>query len=121
MQEAWLLFNEAAIRYAAGNRSERQLLTIPPLKEVETLPNPKEVLHNLLRQASGREGRKLKKFNPHKASRRVVEYIQDFSHLRKLSAFQRLEADVSKFVLNYLRSELPTIGSQQFSDDGQMV
>ena len=53
MQEAWLLFDEQAIRWAAGNKNGKMPLKLPSLKSIENLPDPKEVLNDLLREASG--------------------------------------------------------------------
>jgi hypothetical protein len=80
MQEAWLLIDEGAIRFAAGNPNSRHTLNLPALK-------------NLL-HASGLSGRRLKDFRPHAAAHRVAEFIEDFSPLRQLSAFAALEADI---------------------------
>lgn len=44
MQEAWLLCDEEAIRYAAGNRNGRQSLELPILNQLETVADPKLVL-----------------------------------------------------------------------------
>ena len=95
MQEAWLLFNEQAIREAAGNPNGTVDLALPRLLTVEAIPDPKTVLHDLLRVASELRGRRLKKFNPGGRARQVPEHIKDFSPLWALPAFQRLEADVS--------------------------
>ncbi len=95
MQEAWLLFDEPAIRQAAGNPSGRQPIKLPLPKEIEDKPNPKEILHELLRDVSGLGGQKLKKFEPTKAAKRVTELITDFSPLRSLSAFQMLEQEIA--------------------------
>ncbi|MBE2235061.1 MAG: DUF4276 family protein [Anaerolinea sp.] len=92
MTEAWLLFDETAIRHAAGNRSGRQSLALPGLMELESLPDPKTVLHELLRQASGLHGRRLKQFRATQSALRVSSLITDFSPLRQLSAFRTLES-----------------------------
>lgn len=101
MTEAWLLFDEGAIRQAAGNPNGRNTLELPSLAEVEKLREPKERLHMLLRQASGLQGRRLKPkhFNVHQITQRVAELIQDYQPLRELSAFQRLETDVREWLL----------------------
>jgi hypothetical protein len=95
MMEAWLLFNEAAIRRAAGNPNGQIALTLPTLRRVEDLPDPKGDLQALLRLASGLRGRRLKDF--HVSPRRVAGLIDDFSPLRALPAFQRLEVEVRAF------------------------
>lgn len=98
MTEAWLLFDEAAIRHAAGNRFGRQPLEIPGLMHLEDIPDPKTILHELLRQASGLQGRRLKQFRVTQSALRVSALAADFSPLRQLSAFQALEADLRAVV-----------------------
>lgn len=92
--EAWLLLEEQAIREAASNPRGRSSLSMPKLHELEHLADPKAELDELLRTASELSGRRLKDFNLNWARQRIPEYIKDFGKLRKLSAFNRLEADV---------------------------
>ena len=94
MQEAWLLFDEKAIRSAAGNPHGRASLVLPPLNTLEQLPDAKRVLYDLLREASGLTGRRRKQFRVRTRARRVAEFVNDFSPLRTLCAFRKLEADV---------------------------
>jgi hypothetical protein len=94
MQEAWLLFDECAIRWAAGNPNGRDDLGLPSLSKLESLPNPKSILLQSLRKASGLAGRRLRQFRGRAAARRVAEYIQDFTPLLQLDAFQRLDSDI---------------------------
>ncbi|HEY6331883.1 MAG TPA: hypothetical protein VI756_21325 [Blastocatellia bacterium] len=94
MQEAWLLFDETAIRQAVGNPNGRVLLTLPQLHRVEGLPDPKQVLHQLIKLASGLNRRRLKKLSLSSCAIRVADYIGDFSPLRSLAAFQALETEV---------------------------
>ena len=98
MQEAWLLFDEAAIRRAAGNPYGKQPVVLPALSSVEDKPNPKQELHEILKRASGLGSRRLNKFSPHKAAVVVSSYTDDFSPLRAVPAFRDLEADVDKAV-----------------------
>jgi RNAse (barnase) inhibitor barstar len=94
MQEAWLLFDEQAIRNAAGNPNGTVQLNLPPLQDVESIPDPKLVLHSLLRRSSELHGRRLKDFNPSKQAHRVSEQIDNFEPLRELPAFQNFEMDL---------------------------
>jgi len=93
MQEAWFLFNERALRYAADNPNGSVRLTLPALNRVEQLPDPKEVLFSLLRQASEYRGRRLKQFRPQHHAYRLGELVQDFSPLRQLEAFRHFESE----------------------------
>ena len=94
MQEAWLLFDESAIRKASGNPSGRIPLNIPPLPCVEREPDPKSLLHQLLLEASGLSAHRKKRFKVAQKVHRVPVFIADFSPLRGLSAFDALEADI---------------------------
>ena len=98
MTEAWLLFNEAAIRRAAGNPNGRMPLSLPPSKRIEQLNDPKETLKELLVTASGfSSGRRLDKFKAglSEAPYRVSDLIDDYNPLRHLSAFQAMESDLT--------------------------
>lgn len=103
MTEAWLLIDEMAVRQAAGNPAGKIAIKMPSLKTLETEPDPKHLLYQLLKTASGRKGRKLDQFQPHKQVARVAELIEDYSPLRNLAAFQRLEEDVQIFIDTHLR------------------
>ncbi len=94
MQEAWLLFDEMAIRRAAGCPNGRIPLELPDMSRIENEPDPKTILHTALRDASGYHGRRAKQFQPNKHAHRLGELIVDFSPLRRLTAFQKLEEDL---------------------------
>ena len=98
MQEAWLLIDEAALRHAAGNPNGREPLNLPSVETLEALPDLKQILHDLLRQASGLRGRRLRSFSERLSGHRVAELIEDFDPLYRLTAFQRLAADVERTV-----------------------
>jgi len=100
MTEAWLLFNEPAIRLAAGNPNGKNPLNMPDLSIIEQIPDPKDVLFEILREASGLTGRRLKRFNTAECRIRITELVSDFSPLRQLTAFQRLENDISELKQN---------------------
>jgi hypothetical protein len=97
MQEAWFLFDETAIRTAAGNPAGTHDLKIPR-RDPESLPDPKTILDKALRHASGLKGRRLDRFSTRRASYRLSDLIRDFSPLLQLRAFRRLENDVKHFV-----------------------
>ncbi|OGV72951.1 MAG: hypothetical protein A3K19_20735 [Lentisphaerae bacterium RIFOXYB12_FULL_65_16] len=100
MTEAWFLFEEMAIRRAAGVPDGNQPLNLPAVARAETIANPKRLLHDALRAASGRSGRRLRQFNVAKAQYRLGLILADFSPLRTLPAFRQLEADVRSFLAN---------------------
>lgn len=98
MQEAWLLFDEVAIRYAANNSNGRYPLDMPSIRQLENLSDPKNELYERLKKASGLNQRRLKKFHTSQHARRVSQFIDDFSPLRELSAFAALEEDIQEII-----------------------
>lgn len=98
MTEAWLLFDIIALRKAAANPNGKTPLQLPELKKLEDEPDPKKVLYNLLRQASGLSSRRLKKFSASDCTHRVAELIDDFSPLRALPAFKVLESEIANII-----------------------
>jgi hypothetical protein len=94
MTEAWLLIDEQALRAAANNPRGRVRLDMPRLKSLESIGDPKERLHGLLRRASELTGRRAAKFRISEVKHRLAELIEDYSPLRSLPAFQALEAEL---------------------------
>ena len=94
MTEAWLLFDIAALRKAASNPNGNVALQLPDIRQLEHEPDPKEILHGLLREASGLSSRRLKRFSASDRIHRVSELITDFSLLRALTAFAALESEL---------------------------
>ena len=97
MTEAWLLFDEQAIRYAAGNPSGTVPLAVPS-DSFESIPDPKAVLHELLLTASELTGRRKKRFQPEQCVHQVAGRIEDFSPLRRLRAFLAMEHELVSII-----------------------
>jgi hypothetical protein len=102
MTEAWLLISEPALRSAALNPNGKVPLQMPSLQALESLPDPKQILHDLLRQASELNGRRLKNFRTNLRVRDIPPNIKDFTPLRQLSSFQALEADLQAWLKRWL-------------------
>jgi hypothetical protein len=102
MTEAWLLIDESALRRAAGDPNGHQPLEMPPVSQLERLRDPKSTLYDLLRVASGKKGRQLRKFKAPEAVHRLAELISDYSALRRLPAYKcfsdRLEEALGPFI-----------------------
>lgn len=96
MQEAWLLFDEPALRRAADCPNGTMTLDLPALERIEQLADPKQRLHDLLRQASGLKGRRAQQFRPRVHAHRLADFIDDFRPLQRLPAFQALEAELDE-------------------------
>lgn len=98
MTEAWFLFDEDAIRTAAGNPNSNIVLNLPRLDRVEALPDPKAVLNAALLTASDLNVRRRSKFRTGTAFLRVAELITSYQALRKLPTFVRLETETAQIV-----------------------
>lgn len=98
MTEAWLLFNESAIRHAAGNPNGQTPLLLPTLDRLESLPNPKDILFKLIRQATELPVHRRESFRVSYSALQITKYIQDFSPLRLLSAFSTLEYAIRNII-----------------------
>jgi len=96
MQEAWMLIDEQAIRFAAGNPHGHIRLALPRLRDLESLPDPKAVLYAALQTASELQGRRLRKFLTSATALRVAEFVQDWAILRHLQAFCAFEEELDQ-------------------------
>lgn len=94
MTEAWLLFDEATIRATVGVPRGTMTLSLQRLRDIESTPDPKALLHTALQVASELRGRRLVKFNATFHAHRVAESITDYSPLRYLAAFRALENEL---------------------------
>lgn len=102
MMETWFLTDELAIRKAASNPNGKIKLELPKLNKLETINDSKDVLHNLLKCATGNKNRRLKHFNVEQAVHYVAENTEDYSKLRSLNAFKIFEEDLKEKVDAFL-------------------
>ena len=102
MSEAWLLIDVTAIRRAAGNPNGKAELTLPQLRSLEDLQDPKRLLTDLLIAASEKSGRALAKFRDKgemSARRtRVADLVSHFETLSALPAFRTFVAQATAAV-----------------------
>jgi len=73
-------------------------LNPPVLSNIEALPNPKRILHDILREATELSSRRKRRFDTNRAIQRISDFIEDFSPLRRLSAFIVLEKEVKEAI-----------------------
>ena len=104
MMETWLLIDQDAIKKAAGNRNYNGNINLPLIRNLERESQPKELLHSILREVSGRKSRNLRNFNIDKTVHLVAENIEDYSPLRNLVAFQAFEEQLKKVVDIFLEN-----------------
>jgi hypothetical protein len=95
--EAWLLCDELALRRASGNPNGRQPLSRPSPHQIEDLADPKDLLHDRLRVASGLSGRRHRTLRV--SAERVALLAGDFAVLRHLPAFCALEAELATVIV----------------------
>ena len=98
MTEAWLLTDEAAIRRAAGNPDGAVPLSLPPIRQLESVVNPKKVLMEALVRASEHTGRRRGVLRQQSARliHRVAALQASFEALKSLHAFASLEQRVRR-------------------------
>lgn len=96
MMENWLLIDKEAIKKGAGNRNYSNNFELPELKRLESIADPKNILHSLIKEVSCNKGRRLKNFNVHQAVHIVSENIVNFKPLRNLSAFKYFEEETKR-------------------------
>jgi hypothetical protein len=98
MTEAWLLFDETALRRAAANPNGKHPLQLPNLTQLEDKPDPKRLLYKLLGEASELGSHRRKKLPVEERVHRVAEFIDDFASLRAMPAFQALEDELKQVI-----------------------
>ena len=100
MTEAWLLANEMAIRSAAGNPNGTADLNLPDVRRLEDLPDPKKVLHDALTLASGLNAGRRARLPVSQRVHLIPYFIDDYSPLNLLPAFQTLQQDILALLQN---------------------
>jgi hypothetical protein len=98
MTESWLLTDGCAIKAAAGNPNGSIELDLPRLGDVESIPNPKNLLYHLILQATEKGTRRRRHFDVRSAVHRIPQCMESFSTLRVLSAFVALENQVEEVI-----------------------
>jgi len=98
MLEAWFLTDLEAIREAAGNPHGSQQLVLPDVRTIEDLPDPKSLLYEILRDASGLSGRRRRKLPVNHAVHRIGVVKSEFNALRTLAAFRKMEEDLRQVI-----------------------
>ena len=91
----WLLVSESALRGASGNPNGRNPLQLPPMRDLEKIPDPKEVLRDLLVEASGLSGRRRKQINFFAQRARVPDFLENWEPLLRLPSAQQLHNEIA--------------------------
>jgi hypothetical protein len=98
MTEAWLLADERAIRWAAGNPNGTDVLHLPELRRLEDVPDPKTALYDALIAASGLSARRRSRLPVTRRVHLITNYIDDYSRLNALGAFRTLQENIRMVV-----------------------
>lgn len=93
MIESWLLCDEYAVRAAANNKNGDNAISLPVRNRIENLPDPKEKLFSVLKEASNLSHRRLQKFDTHGARSRITSHLESVTPLRELPSFKRFELE----------------------------
>lgn len=101
MTEAWFLIDEPALRKASGNPNGKTPLHMPSLQSLEKLVDAKDELYKRFGLAAATSGRQQRSIRQSQCYYRLAELISDFSPLRRLSAFQELEAELKRFLAGF--------------------
>lgn len=96
MTEAWLLIDEQAVKFAAGNPNFTGKLALPPIHKLEYLPDPKMTLTEAIKTASCLSGRGLKKLDTGHCIQLIPQYINDFDPLMALKSYQFLKSEIEE-------------------------
>jgi hypothetical protein len=100
MTEAWVLLDEQAIRHVAGNPNGRSPLSLPTLKEVERLADPKTLLAECILAAASVTGRRRdrlkKRFDQNR--RQLLERLDPEGPVVELEGWKLLEKGVERAV-----------------------
>lgn len=94
MTESWLITQEGPIRAAVGNPNGQDALVLPAAKSIEAVADPKAILFDALKVASGLNATRRQRFVPDRYRHRVSELTEDLRPLRKLASFRHLEAQI---------------------------
>ncbi len=98
MMEAWLLADEAAIRRVAGRPRGTEPLDLPAPDELESMPDPKETLREVLMKAGAPRGvRRRKRFKADFGNLRkqLAENLRSGGLLEQVPAWARFRDDVA--------------------------
>lgn len=108
MLETWLLADELALRSVAGNKYGRLVLgSLPPINRLETVPDSKELLCEVLCEASETQGGKLKKFRKgfsQMRARLAIDLDPD-GPVSNLPSYQAFRARIREFAATKLNVE----------------
>lgn len=100
--EAWLLLDEDEIRRVAENPSGRVPLGLPAPEKVELIANPKELLFEILLEASELKGRRRERFKRTLSQKRrlLLERLSTEGKVTRVKAWKRLEEDLQRAIVS---------------------
>lgn len=109
MTESWLLIDERGIYSASGNPNGNGLISLPAPNRIERIRDPKAVLFDLIRTASGLSSHRRQYIDVQNARTQCGDFITQFEILRNLNSFKRFE----KFVVDFLNNNHHCLANTQ--------
>jgi hypothetical protein len=98
MTEAWLLLDEEAVRFVAGNPRGRTKLRLPKAHEVESVADPKQLLRECLLTAAEASGRRrervAQRFEQNR--RQLLENLDRSGPVGQLRSWKQMVSDVQQ-------------------------
>ena len=101
MMEAWLLADEGAIRRVAGRPRGAEPLDLPAPDELESVPDPKKTLREVLMKAGAPRGvRRRKRFKADydNLRKQLAENLPPGGLLEQVPAWTRFRGDVASAI-----------------------
>lgn len=105
MLESWLLADSAAIKRVAGNSGYKgNLNCIPPIRQIEGIPDPKKTLCDALCEASQTQGTRLRKFKKrfHEMRSRLAVDLDPNGPVQQLDSYRQFR----DLIRNFCRKKL---------------
>lgn len=98
--EAWLLLDESAIRRIVSKPNGTTPLNLPNSKDIENTASPKELLQQVLLQASEATGKRLDKYKKSFGSQRrlLLERLPVDGPLLTIPSWKRMRDDLCKII-----------------------
>lgn len=107
--EAWLLADESALREVVGNPKGRAPLSLPGVGQIESRANPKELLEQVLLEASEKRGRQLKRVRRRFGALRatLLQRLDPDGPVSQLSSWQALIHDIARAIREFGSDGVP--------------
>jgi len=101
MTEAWLLVDERAIYKAVNNPNGTIKLSLPRINAIEKIKDPKNLLFDLFRQASGLTARRRSSLDLFECRQICAKNVTAFDRLENLGSFQKFSEKINQYLSEF--------------------